>query len=324
MSIIQAAYKSLLREYDEKQLRARYEARSRKERIEDEIPRLKEIEGELAGVYVKKAGSRISGSGADFEEEIKRLRDEKDALLKENGYSAADLEIRYECPVCSDTGFTENGPCGCFKARLTDILYDRSNIRQVLEKENFGTFSLEYYSEKPISEKLKKSEREMAKAAYETAKAFISDFDRTDTNLYIYGECGTGKTFLSNCIAKEVIESGRFVIYLSAVRFFDLLSEAAFDKTGSLKEISDYIYECDLLIIDDLGTEVSSDFKNKILFTCINERLIAGRHTIISGNLTIQKLKEKYSERIFSRIAYRYTMIKLYGSDIRRKKRLEN
>lgn len=323
MSATQTAYRDLLREYDEKQLKARAQARERKERIEEEIPRLRQIEEERAALYVEKTKCRLSKAPFEDGGRLKALSEEKEKLLEEAGYSAADLEIKYECSICSDTGFADGKPCRCFKAALTDILYDRSNIKEVLAKENFDTFSLKYYSDEPIGGKFASSEREAARAAYEAAKAFVSDFGSSDSNLYIYGECGTGKTFLSNCIAKELIEEGRFVIYLPAIRFFDILTEASFDREGRAKELSGYVYECDLLIIDDLGTEVSSDFKTKLLFDCINERLIEGKHTIISSNLTIPRLKEKYSERIFSRVAYRYKMIRLFGSDIRKKKRLE-
>ena len=324
MNITQSAYRAILREYDEKQLRDAAYARQRREKIEDEIPRLKEIEKECAALYVKSVSSRLRGSFADSSGRLDELYDEKRALLASNGYSEKDLEPVYECPLCKDTGFTEEGPCRCFKAKITDILYDRSNIKEILKQENFETFSFEYYSDEPAAKKSALSEKDLAERAYNAAKSFVAGFKDSSENLLISGGCGVGKTFLSNCIAKEIIEQGYFVVYLSASRLFEILSDATFERGSSSSGLAGHIYECDLLIIDDLGTELSNSFTSAALFECINERLSGRKHTIISTNLSAKQLKETYSERIFSRITNRYTMIKLLGSDIRVKKRLEN
>lgn len=324
MNIAASAYKSLLREYDEKQLRDLSEYRSRKERIEKEIPRLKEIEDETASLYVKSASAKLKGNPFDCAEALNALKKEKEELLKAKGYTTEDLCVHYECPLCKDTGYTDEGPCLCLKEKITDILYNQSNIRDVLKTENFEHFSLEYYSEEPISEGSSVSPRILAERALATAKGFVANFKDSDENLLISGGCGVGKTFLSNCIAKEIIESGYFVIYLSAIKLFDILSDAAFEREEYSNDIAGNIYDCDLLIIDDLGTEFSNSFRSGQLFDCINERLMNRKHTIISTNLSAKQLKDNYSERIFSRISNMYTMVKLLGSDIRIKKRLEN
>ena len=323
MSITGAAYKSLLREYDEKQLRAQAEFRARKERTHERLPRLKEIEDERAALYVRRTCAKLKGEAFDCRKRLEELSDERSLLLKENGLSEKDLEIRYECPLCRDTGFTEEGPCRCFTARITDILYDRSNIKEVLKEENFENFSFEYYSDEPAFENSPVTQKVLARRAYAAAKNFVSGFASSSDNLLISGGCGVGKTFLSNCIAKEIIEQGYFVIYLSAIRLFDILSAASFEKDPSSLELEKHIYECDLLIIDDLGTELTNSFTSAALFACINERLNSKSHTIISTNLSARQLRETYSERIFSRITNRYIMIKLLASDIRMKKRLE-
>lgn len=321
MNITNSAYKSLIREYDEKQLRALSEYRERKARAEEQLPRLREIEDETASLFVSGAASKLRGKTVDNSARIKALSLEKQELLKSAGI---DLSIHYECPYCEDTGFTDGQMCRCFKARITDLLYDQSNIRDILKTENFDNFSLDYYSEEPINESSPLSERDLAARALDTAKKFIDGFGDSGENLFISGNCGVGKTFLANCVAKEIIEQGYFVVYLSAIKLFEILGSAAFDREENSASVSKHIYDCDLLIIDDLGTELVNSFTSTQLFNCINERLISRKHTIISTNLSAHQLKEKYSERIFSRITNRYTMIKLLGHDIRIKKRLES
>ena len=151
---------------------------------------------------------------------------------------------------------------------------------------------------------------------------FIQNFDQKFENILLYGNSGAGKTFLSNCIAKELIESAHTVIYLTAFELFDILEKHKFSKTkeDTIEEQFEGILDCDLLIIDDLGTELANSFTNSQLYTCLNERLLSEKSTIISTNLSLDDLSEQYSERIFSRIVSSYTILKLFGTDIRIKK----
>ena len=136
---------------------------------------------------------------------------------------------------------------------------------------------------------------------------------------------GVGKTFLSNCISKELIESGFSVIYFSAPAFFNILAQSAFDKSDTdAQNMREYIYDCDLLVIDDLGTEYTNPFVTSQFFSCINERILGRRSTIISTNLSLDSLVDLYTERAFSRITSNYIMLKLFGDDIRIKKKLLN
>lgn len=320
--ITRTAFETILKEYDEKQLRAAALLRERKEMIESQIPRLPEIEAEIASLSVSEAIARISGTeDPSYGEKLSSLREERKALLADAGYTEADLLPRYECSKCRDTGYIGNEYCSCLKEKVTDILYDQSNIRDILKEENFRNLSFRYYPEgKALSS---------AKAAVSKAKAFIRDFAVSEDNLFITGATGVGKTFLTNCIAKELLDRGYFTIYLSAIRLFDIFSEATFrsarrdagDESGAF--IYRHIYDCDLLIIDDLGTEMVNSFTTTQLFNCINERIIRKKHTIISTNLSLKQLQDNYSERIFSRIANKYTFIRLLGNDIRMMKKLE-
>lgn len=320
--ITRTAFETLLKEYDEKQQKAAADLRMRKDAMERELPRLAEIDSEIARLSVAEAIRRISKSAEPSTgEQLSALREEKKALLEQAGYTEADLLPRYQCSKCKDTGYVGSQFCSCLKDRLTDILYDQSNIKEVLKEENFKTFSFRYY---PEGEAL-----ELAKAAVAKAQDFIENFDASEDNLFISGATGVGKTFLTNCIAKELLDRGYFTIYLSAIRLFDILSEATFRSSRTDREdasaefICRHIYDCDLLIIDDLGTEMINSFTTAQLFHCINERIIRKKHTIISTNLSLKQLQENYSERIFSRIANKYSFIRLIGNDIRMIKKLE-
>ena len=321
--IARTAFETILKEYDEKRLRAARDLRERRERIEREVPRLKEIEDEIAGLSVSEAIARINGSAlpGSFREKLSSLRREKAEVLSRAGYSAADLTESFECSKCSDTGYAGNELCTCFKAKITDVLYDQSNLKEILKEENFRNFSFRYY---PEGDSLSS-----AQAAASRAKSFVAGFSSSDENLFITGATGVGKTFLTNCIAKELLDKGYFVVYLSAIRLFDILSDATFG-TGqagaggaSSEFIRKHIYDCDLLIVDDLGTEMVNSFTATQLFNCINERILRKKHTIISTNLSLKQLQENYSERIVSRIANKYTFIRLLGNDIRMIKKLE-
>ena len=156
------------------------------------------------------------------------------------------------------------------------------------------------------------------------AKDFVNSFGESSRNLFLYGDTGVGKTFLSNCIAKELINRSFSVLYLSAFELFDPLAKSKFDKDEDAAEMNEHIFDCDLLIIDDLGTELPNSFTVSQLFLCINERLVRRKSTIISTNLSLESLVETYSERTFSRITSNYTILKLTGDDIRIKKKLMN
>ena len=140
-------------------------------------------------------------------------------------------------------------------------------------------------------------------------------------NLLFYGDTGVGKTFLSNCVAKELLDQGYSVIYFTAFQFFDILSKGVFQKDTDAIAAHQNIYDCDLLIIDDLGTEFANAFTSSQLFLCVNERILRNKSTIISTNLNMSDLAEMYSERVPSRITSNYTVIKLFGDDIRILKR---
>jgi DNA replication protein DnaC len=236
--------------------------------------------------------------------------------LPENYYAP-----EYTCPDCQDTGYIGGKKCHCLKQAIIDSIYTQSNIKNILGRENFSVFSYDYYSTTQTDPATGLTSLETAKRAVEECQHFIQDFDNKPKNLFFYGNTGVGKTFLSNCVAKELLDDGYSVIYFTAFQLFDILSKGVFEKDADAIAAHQNIFDCDLLIIDDLGTELSNAFSTSQLFLCVNERILRQKSTIISTNLNLNQVSDTYSERTFSRILNNYNLIKLFGDDIRIQKR---
>lgn len=325
MSLKNSQYDALMRLYNEKQLRHKREQDARIAEAYKRIPRLEEIDHEIAALSVKKARERLTGqdNGSwNLKDAIHELSDERVCLLAIHGLAPNYLDMHYDCPFCHDTGYIKNEKCICFKKAEIDLLYTQSTIKSILQTENFDHFQLDYYSDQMIDSKTGLSALETAQMALEKSKLFIANFFEEFDNLFIYGETGVGKTFLSHCIARELLDQTCCVIYFTASDFFDLLAKHTFSSQEDDAEAHRHISDCDLLIIDDLGTEMTNSFISSQFFVCLNERMIRKKSTIISTNLSLEQFKQTYSERTFSRIFSSYTMIKLFGNDIRIQKKL--
>lgn len=185
-------------------------------------------------------------------------------------------------------------------------------------------FELDYYSSNFIDRLTGKSSLETMKNNVAVCRQFINNFDAEPGNLLFYGSTGVGKTFLSNCIARELIERAYSVIYFTVAELFEVSARNTFGKDPEAQDVNEYVIDCDLLIIDDLGTELANSFTNSRLFTYLNERILRQKATIISTNLSLDDIKSIYSERIFSRISSNYTMLRFVGDDIRIQKKLMN
>lgn len=325
MSLSNSQYDELQRQYDARQLRNQHIVQERKAGIYLKYPRLKELETRIAAASVHCARQLLESEDDNaliqLKQELSRYRSERADILSHAGLDESYFEPPYICPDCKDTGYINGEHCHCFKQAAIDLVYTQSNIRNILQTENFSNYSFDYYSDTKRNSSTGLTSKETAKKAVQEALAFIKHFDTTFDNLFLYGDTGTGKTFLSNCIAKELLDTGHSVIYFTAFQLFDILEKHKFEKDVKATASMQNIFECDLLIIDDLGTELANTFTISQLFLCLNERILRRNSTIISTNLGIDQLNAIYSERIFSRIVSAYTMIKLFGDDIRLQKR---
>ena len=311
-------YDTIMREYSKTQSRNRRILEERTQEIYEKIPRIREIDEEVASLSAQKARALLGGESSSMEDlkaAISLLAQERNALLVCNSYPEDYLELPYDCPACQDTGYIGSQKCTCFKKAEIELLYTQSNLKEILKKENFEHFSFDYYSDTMRNEATGLTERETAKKAFDTARNFVRTFDTCFENLFLYGDTGVGKTFLSHCIAQELLDTAHCVMYFSAFDLFDLLADSKFSREKN--EGAEFILDSDLLIIDDLGTELTNSFVSSQLFLCINERIMRRKSTIISTNLKLENFSDTYSERTFSRIASNYRMVKLEAKDIR-------
>lgn len=325
MPLTQFQYDEIEREYDRKQLNAQRELAARTDEIYRKFPRIHEINSEISSLSVNEAKKMLyaeteKNNISDYRHILNSLKNEKASILKENGYDTDYLNIRYTCEKCKDTGYLENNEkCTCRKQAEIKLLYSQSNIENILSIENFENFNFNYFDSVNIDADLGKTPLQNIKEIYDICLQFIKDFDSGYSNLYIYGNTGVGKTYISNCIAKKLMDSSHSVIYLSAINLFNILADKDFNRVQSNENsyLAHHLTDCDLLIIDDLGTEMTNSFTVSALFQCLNERIIARKPVIISTNLSLHELQKHYSERILSRIVDNYRLIKIIGNDIR-------
>ncbi len=321
MALTNTQYDTIIQGYNRRRLDSRKQLEERTREIYDKLPEYKELDELTASIAVAQGKKRLSGE-IDTLDELKEILEDlnrqKKLMLTAAGYSVNYLDPIYTCSYCKDTGFIDGEKCHCFKQAMLDMLYEQSNIREVLLNESFDDVSFTYQQ----GDDLTKLQNAVA-----NAKKFVENFDLDYQNLLFYGTVGTGKSFLSNCIASALIEKGHSVIYFSAGDLFAKISEYAFRKNGRDSDSNPYedIYNCDLLVLDDLGTELTNSFVVSQLFTCLNERHLRRKSTVISTNLPMEDLRDRYSDRIFSRIVSNYDICKLSGQDVRiYKKRMLN
>ncbi len=316
---------SLLTEYEEKRRRKEIEFDKRKEEIYAKFPRLAEIEDELNKNSIDKTKAILNGSKniKEFNQKNTKLLEEKAKIVeKEN----IDLKIRYECANCKDTGYVKdkNGRtvmCNCLRQKLINISYNQSNLSDI-EKDNFDNFNDELFSNDG-----KRSARKNINMIKKASLKFIEEFDNKNTkNLLFTGNTGLGKTYMSNCIANELLKRGKNVLYQTAPVLLETVIDNKFNKYKNLNsdEFYNNILTVDLLIIDDLGAESLNSMKVSELFTILNTRILNLNNkitkTIISTNLSVEQIFKLYEERIGSRIAGYYDIYQFFGEDLRLKK----
>ena len=304
MSLSNNDYQDIMRQYEARRLSNYRLHEQRKKDIYTTIPEIRDLDRQITSNSISLGKQLIVSDDPALRENYRKknhvLIEKKQALLHEAGYSSDYLEPIYHCKKCKDTGYIGQEPCSCFHQAMIDHLYSGSNQ---MTKQGLP------------------SPRRNIQKVVEHCKTFISRFPNHD-NILFQGSTGVGKTFLSHCIAKEIMNRGFTCVYMTAFQLFDTLAKHTFgrEKNAQQETSANLIFQCDLLIIDDLGTEMINKFVISQLFQCLNERLIQEKSTIISTNLSLQEFRNTYSERIFSRIIENYSWQKIYGDDIRFKK----
>jgi DNA replication protein DnaC len=316
-----------MRTYEKDRLAADNLMKMRRDEIYFAIPRIKEIDAELTQFGLSVAKRILSAKNgeellAELQQKNNALLKEKEELMRQHDYSEDYLKNVYQCTACEDTGFIGNARCNCLKQRLINEYYELSNLGAILKEENFDTFDLNYYTEE-TDPRTGLSPRAHMRKIYINCLNFTTNFDTEFTNLLLYGSTALGKTFLCNCIAKELLDAGKNVIYLTSSKLFRLVEDLRFNREEE-DEPDDYlemVFQSDLLIIDDLGTEFLTVLTAAELFNIINTRFLERKPTIISTNLSPGDFEKQYSDRITSRLLGNYTILKFIGDDIRLKKK---
>ncbi len=300
----------------ERRRRAESDAKKRLSDAYEKIPALKNIDAELSGTErkiidaIRMGRDGIEERMASLEAENTALQQKREDILKEHGYPADYTEPHYFCTACADTGYINGNLCVCKKRALIMAGYESSGIGELLKTQSFDTFSLDFYSGDALSQ---------ARHNYDVTKHYASAFSgKGDGNLLFVGNTGLGKTHLSTSVAAAVIERGFDVKYETAQNLFGDFEDRQFRNSYSSDEdITERYFECDLLIIDDLGAEMTNNFTVSCLYNLINTRINRGRATIINTNLTSADLRRRYSDRITSRLFGEFSVLLFEGRDIR-------
>ena len=305
ISDVMAAYDAIRQKNEE-------ELQRRRREVFAAVPRLAELDKELTSRLVASLKDALDGKSTDTAA-IQALVDESRALLVQAGYDANYLDPIYTCPDCRDTGTRDDAQrCACFKRRL---LEDKLAEARLTDNDvSFEKFNLSLFSDEPIENG--KSQRDMMRRIRQICETWANNFPGGTPILLLAGSAGLGKTYVSKCIMRRVIERGYTAAYYTAYRLFSLFHS---DRMGESVDLTP-LFEVPLLIIDDLGTEpMTRNVTIEYFFDLLNERYVAGLHTIIVTNLSFLELKQLYGDRIHSRLMdVRYSQKIIFkGRDVR-------
>jgi DNA replication protein DnaC len=292
------------------------------------IPRTQEIDRRLRATIpaLLAVALRNKQNGSDAISAMKAenlsLQREREQLLIQAGYSPKALEDTPICSLCGDSGWNGANMCSCLRELCT-----REQIRQLsslldLQGQSFEGFRLDYYSEDAEKGSAGLSPRAIMTGNHAICSDFARQFpDHPCRNLFLNGAPGLGKTYLSACIAREVSERGFSVVYDTAGNIFSQFEARKFEKDADAQESTRRYLNCDLLIMDDLGSEMTTSFTQSVLYDIVNTRLIQNRRTVISSNLSMRDVAKRYSPQIYSRLSGEYQSLLFVGEDIRQRKR---
>lgn len=311
----------IMNEYEELRMNAANDRKRRIEAVNKSFPRIGEIDKEIfrRGLdntnNILKNPEKKDEFNRDFSENLKRLNEEKKKIMRENNIPDDYNKYKYSCENCHDTGYDDNGKkCRCFRQKLINEAYSMSNMSEIIRTQNFDTFSFDYYSKQQSENGISPYENMMK--IYKNCRRFCENFENETKGLVFYGPTGLGKTFLSSAVAKEIMDSGKTVIYVRATKLFSMYEDYKFGRNTD-RSVIDNIYNADLLIIDDLGTEPFNKNNLSFLFDIVNERIAKNKKIIINTNLQISEITKIYSMRFTSRLYEYFMLYKFFGDDIR-------
>lgn len=328
MSFSDETSKKVRDEFDRKRKAAQDDAEARRSMIHKRFPEIELIDKQLANTGLEVYKSAINGENiqekiAQMKKTTSELKALRASILENNGIEADFTDVRYECRICSDTGYDGIHYCECFRRAMITEAYLGSGLGGALNEQSFDNFSLSYYKDTKSDSGL--SERDLIKVILNEAKKYADNFgnEKTDDcrNLIFFGGTGLGKTHISTAIAKKVIDKGYSVVYDSASDILSAFEADKFSRNKNESAAQKYL-ECDLLIIDDLGSEFRSQLTEVSLYSLLNSRICSNKATIISTNLNDgRELSKAYNERITSRLLGEFRAFRFVGSDIRFQKR---
>ena len=323
--------KLLLNEYDKKRLQAELDLEKKLNNFYIKNPDILNINDKINRISIEISKTILLNKDSDKIEklnlELDNLKKEKQELLNKLNVKKDFFVPDYSCKLCNDTGYLIDDNtvmCTCLKQKLLNVQYNKSNISS-LEQENFDNFNIDLFSDEKDEKKYNSniSPKENIEKIKEISLNFIENFeDPQEKNLLFTGNTGLGKTYLTNCIANELLKQGKTVLYQTAPVMLDSILDYRFGKNNEFNYND--LLNADLLIIDDLGTECSNNMKFSELFNILNTRLLNQHNhvtkTIISTNLSLNHLFKTYDERIFSRLVGYYNICRFFGEDLRYKK----
>ena len=317
MALSNGQVQEIQRILSERQLEAHRRYLEKREEIFRKLPELEELEEKVRAFSLSVAGEMQQGNREGLlrlKEEIGKLHQEKEALLKTAGYRIEDLEEEeHFCPLCQDTGYVDGKKCQCFLKLQGELLYRQSRMGAVLERENFSKFQLERFDNiEKLGQCGNKTLREYIKEIRDYLTNYCEEYPKNNRSILFTGSTGTGKTYFLHSIAKALLDRGVSVLYFTATGLFEY-----FSKRMREEDTEDYIEEVDVLLIDDLGTEFSNSFTTSRFFALLNQRILDRKTMLISTNLNFKELRETYSDRVVSRFMSDYEIIPLYGKDQR-------
>ena len=314
-------YNKIRAEYSQKYLIARERAFSREQELHALFPEVARIDRQLSNTGLEIFSVSLS-SGEDYKKRLAEIRERNTALLEKragillaNGYPADYSDVKYECEKCGDTGYVDTRMCSCMREALVLAGIENSGFGHLINEQSFENFSLNYYRNSPVSFERMSHNRD-----------FLVDYadnfnENTSCSILMMGGTGLGKTHLSSATAKRIIEKGNDVFYTGAIDLFTVFEVQRFKNySNEPNDLIDRYYECDLLVIDDLGTEMINQFSVSTLYNLINSRLSRKKPVIISTNLSFEDIKKKYTDRITSRLFGEYHILQFVGTDVRAQK----